>query len=165
MHTLASLPLDVRHIIFDYAGAREIKPKKVLRFWFEKQEAIGQVAELATNDPAGSALNTAYHDDEHESDNDVEGEDEHHYEFEDMEGDENEEGDEDEIQSANIDEQNDEDDEADTGTEFKEHCIAANATPDSRSITSQVRIAFQNILDNGLHRLFWSCGGALCPTA
>lgn len=38
--------------------------------------------------------------------------------------------------------------------EFKERYIAANATPERKSIAGQGRVAFQDILDNGLHRLF-----------
>ncbi|KAH8704606.1 hypothetical protein GQ44DRAFT_716607 [Phaeosphaeriaceae sp. PMI808] len=35
---LMSLPLEVRHTIFEYAAERKYKPKKLLRYWFEKKE-------------------------------------------------------------------------------------------------------------------------------
>ncbi|KAH7063953.1 hypothetical protein BKA63DRAFT_525498 [Paraphoma chrysanthemicola] len=50
-----SLPLEVRHTIFEYAADRDIKPKKLLRNWFEKKEVKELVAQHVAADPNGPA--------------------------------------------------------------------------------------------------------------
>lgn len=52
---LLKLPLEVRHNIFEYVAARDIKPKKLLRNWFEKKEAKELVAKETAANPNGPA--------------------------------------------------------------------------------------------------------------
>ena len=48
---LCSLPLEVRHKIFEYVTIRPTKPKKLLRYWFEKEEASEAVAKYVAANP------------------------------------------------------------------------------------------------------------------
>lgn len=67
---LTSLPLEVRHTIFEYAAVRQTKPKKLLRYWFEKKEAKELVAKHVADNPDDPAPQVVYHQ-EHEVDSDV----------------------------------------------------------------------------------------------
>ncbi|KAH7382725.1 hypothetical protein DE146DRAFT_623277 [Phaeosphaeria sp. MPI-PUGE-AT-0046c] len=116
---LTSLPLEVRHTIFDYAAARKTKPKKLLRYWFEKKEAKELVAKYVADNPNDPAPQVVYHqepdvdsdvpepepdEDEDEDDGDEDGENEDEEDGEDGEEDgedngngENEENEDDEV--------------------------------------------------------------------
>lgn len=45
----------MRHNIFEYAATRDTKPKKLLRYWFEKQEVKELVAKTVADNPTGPA--------------------------------------------------------------------------------------------------------------
>jgi hypothetical protein len=64
IHTLMTLPLEVRHNIFDYVAVREAEPKKLLRYWFEKKEVK---AIVAAQDPKASSPRIVYAGDDFES--------------------------------------------------------------------------------------------------
>ncbi|KAH7072332.1 hypothetical protein FB567DRAFT_564244 [Paraphoma chrysanthemicola] len=66
-----SLPLEVRHTIFEYAAARNIKPKKLLRYWFEKKEVKELVAQHVAADPNGPAPRVVQNDQYEEESSDV----------------------------------------------------------------------------------------------
>lgn len=57
------LPLEVRHTIFEYVAARDVKPKKLLRYWFEKKEVKALVEQEVTNNPNGPAPQVVYGND------------------------------------------------------------------------------------------------------
>ncbi|KAH6872875.1 hypothetical protein BKA58DRAFT_382962 [Alternaria rosae] len=57
------LPLEVRHSIFEHVAARGVKPKKLLRYWFEKKEVKEFVAQDAIDNPNGPAPRVAYGND------------------------------------------------------------------------------------------------------
>jgi hypothetical protein len=63
-HTLMTLPLEVRHNIFDHVAVREAEPKKLLRYWFEKKEVKTIVA---AQDPKASSPRIVYAGDDFES--------------------------------------------------------------------------------------------------
>jgi hypothetical protein len=48
---LSNLPLEVRHKIFEYVAVRTTKPKKLLRYWFEKKEATELAAKYVAANP------------------------------------------------------------------------------------------------------------------
>jgi hypothetical protein len=107
---LIALPLEVRHNIFTYAATRDIKPKKLLRYWFEKKEIKKLIAQQLAADPNGPIPRVMYHDDDDEDDEDSDlseqgddenqGDEDEHYDNDDEDNDEDEdvddEGDEDE---------------------------------------------------------------------
>jgi hypothetical protein len=71
---LMSLPLEVRHSIFEYLSARKNAPKNLLRHWFEKEEAKGLIAQHKAGDPSGPepiAIYNNYYDSESESESDT----------------------------------------------------------------------------------------------
>jgi hypothetical protein len=67
---LMNLPLEVRHNIFEYAAVRDTKPKKLLRYWFEKKDVEELVAKEVAANPSGPAPRVVYHQ-EHEIDSDT----------------------------------------------------------------------------------------------
>lgn len=67
---LMNLPLEVRHTIFEYGTARNTKPKKLLRYWFEKKEAKELIAQHVAAHPNGPAPHVVQ-DNEYEEDSDV----------------------------------------------------------------------------------------------
>jgi hypothetical protein len=87
---LMNLPLEVRHTIFEYSASRDVKPKKLLRYWFEKKEAKELVAKQAEDDPNAPAARVVYGN-EYDEDSDVpEPEDEDSSDDEDEDGEDNE---------------------------------------------------------------------------
>ena len=108
-------------MIFEHASIRDVKPKKVLRYWFEKKEVKELIEKLAADHPNGPAARVVYNDgyeeeeseseDELDQDNEVneDEEDEENEEDQDEEDqdeqdhDEDEDEDEDEDQSADQD--------------------------------------------------------------
>lgn len=106
---LASLPLEVRHNIFYHTAARQTKPKKLLRYWFEKKETKELVAKHVADNPDGPAPQVVYHQ-EREVDSEPEPEAEENEAEEDSENEdeENEEDDDDDNDNGE-----NEDDEAD----------------------------------------------------
>ncbi|KAF2124992.1 hypothetical protein P153DRAFT_370316 [Dothidotthia symphoricarpi CBS 119687] len=98
---LMSIPLEIRHMIFAHATAQDVKPKKLLRYWFEKKEVQERIAQTAATDPNGSGPCVAQNDDMYDDNDDSDvGEDE----------DENEN-----------DEQNDDDDSGEEDSEHENH--------------------------------------------
>ncbi|KAF2824298.1 hypothetical protein CC86DRAFT_371664 [Ophiobolus disseminans] len=67
---LMGLPLEVRHNIFEYAAARDFKPKKLLRYWFEKQEVKELIAKTVADNPTGPAPQVV-RSNEYDEDSDV----------------------------------------------------------------------------------------------
>lgn len=113
-----SLPLEVRHAIFEHASVREIEPKKLLRFWFEKKEAKELVAQEVADNPNGPAPRVVYNDNDYDYESDIsEAEDE------DEEDEEDDEEGEDEDEGAEALDSEDEDEaelEEDDEDEFDE---------------------------------------------
>lgn len=110
--TFSSLPLEVRHTIFEYAASRDVKTKHLLRYWFEKKDVTAQIATLATSDPTGSAPRIQWVVDEYGEDSDVSdtSEDEaDDQEFEIDEGDEDQDDGEDEEEDGEEEEEDEED--------------------------------------------------------
>ncbi|USP73511.1 hypothetical protein yc1106_00785 [Curvularia clavata] len=75
--SLMSLPLELRHSIFEYLSAREIKPRKLLRYWFENEEVKwrypteGGVVVLFSDDDCDTERESLK-DEDHEEDTDDE---------------------------------------------------------------------------------------------
>lgn len=67
IHTLMSIPLEVRHRIFEYVAVRDAQPKKLLRYWFEKKEVKAKAAELLAKDPNAGSPRFVYAGDDYES--------------------------------------------------------------------------------------------------
>jgi hypothetical protein len=67
---LMDLPLEVRHAIFDFTAVRDVKPKKLLRYWFEKKEAKELIAQKIADDPSAPAPRAVYHN-EYDEESDV----------------------------------------------------------------------------------------------
>ncbi|KAJ4363086.1 hypothetical protein N0V83_010206 [Neocucurbitaria cava] len=105
-----NLPLEVRHGIFEHATTRDGKPKKLLRYWFERKEAKEIIAKTAATNPNGQMPQIVYDDDDDE-DSDM---DEEEVEDQDSAG-EDEDADEDEDQEDedDMDQDDAEDAEAD----------------------------------------------------
>jgi hypothetical protein len=122
--TLTGLPLEIRHAIFEYAAARDVKPKKLLRYWFEKKEVKDATAQLAAADPNGPAPRIIHDNDDHDYDSNVsEGGDDNDEDGEDDESDEeeNEEEENDEDVDEDVDEEEEDDeDEADEEEEMEQ---------------------------------------------
>lgn len=100
---LTSLPLEVRHTIFSYTAARQTKPKKLLRYWFEKKETKELVAKHVADNPNDPAPQVVYHQ---ERDVDSEAEPE-------PDAEEGEEGEDEEDEDEEDGENEDENDEVD----------------------------------------------------
>lgn len=69
---LMSLPLEIRHLIFQQAADAKSRPKKLLRYWFEKKEIKELIAQIAATNPNGPAPRVlpSHDDDEEEKDED-----------------------------------------------------------------------------------------------
>jgi len=61
---LMSLPLEVRYCIFEYLSVRKSKPRKLLRYWFEKVEAKSLVHNYKWQNPGRPAPIVVYNDDD-----------------------------------------------------------------------------------------------------
>jgi hypothetical protein len=110
---LMSLPLEVRHTIFEYSAARDVKPKKLLRYWFERKEAKELVAKQAAADPSAPAARVV-HNNEYEEDSDVpepEDDDGSDGEGEEEDESENEDEDEDEAEDEIVEDADEDEDE------------------------------------------------------
>jgi hypothetical protein len=140
---LMSLPLEVRHTIFEYSAARDVKPKKLLRYWFEKKEAKELVAKQAAADPTAPAARVVY-DNVYEEDSDVpdpDPEDEDGKDDEDEDGEDEDNEDEDEGENEDEDENEiaeeaDEDEYEDEEEEVADGGIA-QPSPTSQALSSQ----------------------------
>ncbi|ORX91863.1 hypothetical protein BCR34DRAFT_271431 [Clohesyomyces aquaticus] len=103
--TLMSIPLELRHNIFEFTALRQQPAKKLLRAWFEKKDLAEQTAALATKDPAGTAPRVVAHDDTETDSDEVQNEDD-----EDIDEDEEDNGlgEEEENDDQAMDDDNDE---------------------------------------------------------
>ncbi|CAN9150161.1 unnamed protein product [Alternaria alternata] len=109
------LPLEVRHTIFEYVAAREVKPKKLLRYWFEKKEVKALVEQEVTNNPNGPAPQVVYGNDYDEYEDESAATDEDGDESDDPEETESAEED-----SETEDEDEDEDEDGDDNEEAEQ---------------------------------------------
>lgn len=65
---LMGLPLEVRHTIFKYVAERNIEPRKLLRYWFEKKEVEALIAHEVTANPNAPRPRALYsNSDDHDS--------------------------------------------------------------------------------------------------
>lgn len=114
------IPIELRYKIFAYSSDRDIKPKKVLRYWFEKKEIQDKIVEMVAKNPGGDTPQPRYNDEYEEPDSGDNSapaaEDD-----EEIDEDDNNEGDEDENENETSEdeaEMGDEDEHmADSGTE------------------------------------------------
>lgn len=51
--SLMSIPLEMRHMIFDYAATKGPDPNKAIRYWFEKKDVSEQVDKIHRDNPNG----------------------------------------------------------------------------------------------------------------
>lgn len=124
---LTSLPLEVRHTIFNYTAARQTEPEKLLRYWFEKKETKELVAKHVADNPNDPAPQVVYHqeqDFDSEPEPEPEAEDGEDDEEEDSENDDEDDEDgegndnaEDEDEDAEVDQDGDVDVDAEDGEE------------------------------------------------
>ncbi|KAF1832691.1 hypothetical protein BDW02DRAFT_502384 [Decorospora gaudefroyi] len=130
---LMELPLEVRHAIFGYVAARDVQPKRLLRYWFEKKEVKEIIAQAAIDDPDGPVPQILYNNDDYDDDSevDVEESDEDEDAEEDEEDEDAEEqdsdGEEDEQEESDLDE---EEVEAEIDTENQDTEIVAEEEND-----------------------------------
>ncbi|KAF1913290.1 hypothetical protein BDU57DRAFT_522106 [Ampelomyces quisqualis] len=112
---LMGLPLEVRHAIFKHLAARDVKPKKLLRYWFEKKEVKELIAKHVTANPMAPAPRVMHSHEIHADSHVVEPEDEEDQESEygDEEDDDEDSDDEDEDDEEDDEDDEDEDDEED----------------------------------------------------
>jgi hypothetical protein len=101
--TLMTIPLEVRHQIFQHVAKRDTKPEKLLRYWFEKKEVKEKTAELLARNPNAGTPRAVYEGDR--------------FEAEEREGSEEEEGDSDEEDEDEEDEDEEDEDEEEDGDE------------------------------------------------
>jgi hypothetical protein len=153
------LPLEVRHSIFEHVAVRDVKPKKLLRYWFEKKEVKELVAQDAIDNPNGPiprviyANNDDYHDyddestvNDHDSEEDGQEEDENTDEdSENEDGDENEDEDEDEDEDEEAEQdedsdENEDDSEIDGEDEGEQLHGAVAGAHDTQSATAGVSV-------------------------
>ncbi|KAF2475860.1 uncharacterized protein BDR25DRAFT_391274 [Lindgomyces ingoldianus] len=67
--SLMSIPLELRHNIFEFTALRSKPAKKLLRAWFERKDIAERVAQLAASNPNGPAPRVvAAHDSDPDSD-------------------------------------------------------------------------------------------------
>lgn len=99
-----NLPLEVRHVIFEYAAVREVKPKKLLRYWFEKKEVKELIAQYAVANPNSPTPRVIYNDNDYGYDEDSEAPEE-----DDEEQDQDSTDEDEEAQAEDEDEDNEED--------------------------------------------------------
>jgi hypothetical protein len=70
--TLMNTPLEVRHQIFRYVAVRDVQPKELLRYWFEKKEVKEKAAELAAQNPNAGTPRVAFEGDQYEEEQESE---------------------------------------------------------------------------------------------
>ncbi|KAF2846516.1 hypothetical protein T440DRAFT_558121 [Plenodomus tracheiphilus IPT5] len=135
-NSLVNLPLEVRHHIFAFVAARESTPKNLLLYWFEKQDAKQQIAELAAEDPTGPAPRVVYNPEPYDVDMEVSDEEEYEEEY-------GEEDDEEEEDQEEDDEQADaeDDDEEDEAVSDDDSHQATNVVPTLDSASAQTLAA------------------------
>lgn len=122
---LLTLPLEVRHKIFEHTLSDDANPKKLLRYWFEKKETNALIATHVANDPTGPAPQVAHHVDASEDDSDDEDEEEQEEQAdEDAAEDEDEDG-----EADGNEELNEDDDDMDVDEQDEQNADGeANAT-------------------------------------
>ncbi|PZD28566.1 hypothetical protein A1F96_05801 [Pyrenophora tritici-repentis] len=87
---LMDLPLEVRHAIFKYVAARDVEPRKLLRYWLEKKEVKALIAQEMTNNPNAPTPQAVYSDhEEYETTANVQAADELEKEAEEVTGQDN----------------------------------------------------------------------------
>jgi hypothetical protein len=124
---LMALPLEVRHTIFMYAAARDVKPKRLLRYWFERKEIKELIAKQLAADPNGPTPRVVHHEDDEDSDVLEHGDDEDNDENENEDEDEEDDGgDEDEEEGE--DDQDDDNSEVDQDEHIVDHTSDAQST-------------------------------------
>ncbi|KAF2242445.1 hypothetical protein BU26DRAFT_524559 [Trematosphaeria pertusa] len=130
--TLTGLPLEMRWKIFEFAAARDTKPKKVLRYYFEKKEVKELIAKNAANNPDGVTPQVRYNDSyDEDSEMGVDHEGEENEQDDQDEDDEQDDGeDDDEEQVDDDDEDGEQDDEADNGNEEEDVDVAEDEGDD-----------------------------------
>ena len=96
-------------MIFEHASIRDVKPKKVLRYWFEKKEVKELIEKLAADHPNGPAARVVYNDGYEEEESESEDELDQDNEVNEDEEDEEEEEDQDEEDQDEQDHDEDED--------------------------------------------------------
>ncbi|KAF2637572.1 hypothetical protein P280DRAFT_407278 [Massarina eburnea CBS 473.64] len=111
--SLMGVPLEIRHMIFSEASARDFEPKHVLRHWFERKDVEEQIAAIIASNPTGPTPVGAYHDVEDETETEDEAAD-------DEQDEQDEDDDEDEDAQDNGDEGEDDGGEAQDGQEEDE---------------------------------------------
>ncbi|KAJ4308236.1 hypothetical protein N0V94_009440 [Neodidymelliopsis sp. IMI 364377] len=111
--TLMNIPLEVRHQIFEYVAVRDTQPKKLLRYWFEKEEAKEKKAELAMQDPSAPVPMVVFEGDGFELEEEAEEEG-------DSEDEEGEEDSDEEVNNGEEEEEDDDDDDDDDGEDETE---------------------------------------------
>lgn len=156
---LTSLPLEVRHTIFNYTAARQTKPKKLLRYWFEKKETKELVAKHAADNPNDPAPQVMYYqeqevdsepepepaaeedeDDEDEEDSEIEDEDEEEDGQDNGNGeDQDEDAEVDDDEEDNVDVEGNEEDQEDddTGENDGTHITGTGTSQTSTSVPTQ----------------------------
>jgi len=93
--TFMNLPLEVRHSIFEHVAVRDIKPKKLLRYWFENKEVKELIAQEAIDNPNCPTPRVVYGNDDYDAHDDESAASENDGEDDDQEDDENAEEDSD----------------------------------------------------------------------
>ncbi|KAF2035166.1 hypothetical protein EK21DRAFT_54892 [Setomelanomma holmii] len=146
---LMELPLEVRHHIFEYTTARDIKPKKLLRKWFEKKEIKELIANQTAADPNGPAPRVVTNN-EYEEDSDVpepeedEGQDSEAEDVDDLDSEDNEDNDEEEDDEAEQDQDQEEEpleDEVEAELdEEDEEGMSPNHTPQAQNTTQPLTL-------------------------
>jgi hypothetical protein len=155
---MTHLPLELRHTIFEHAATRDIKPKKLFRYWFEKQEVKALIAAQATADSTAPAP-LVVRDDSTEVDTEDEAQedqaDEDDEAGEDADGDDDDDDDEDEDNAAAEAEEHDDmdEDEADEDVEDnlddQEDATDEDATmPATTQLANQANTEDQTQLDD-----------------
>ncbi|KAF1926410.1 uncharacterized protein M421DRAFT_67745 [Didymella exigua CBS 183.55] len=116
---LLSMPLEVRHHIFEYVALRDTKPEKLLRYWFERKEVEEKTAELVAKHPETATPRVVYEGDQFEAE-EWETDEEEWETDEEEEGDGEEDSDEEGDGEEDVGEEDDEDDEGEDEEEVDE---------------------------------------------
>ncbi|KAH8728942.1 hypothetical protein GQ44DRAFT_756851 [Phaeosphaeriaceae sp. PMI808] len=127
---LMSLPLEVRHTIFEYAAERKYKPKKLLRYWFEKKEFNLVAVQHYPNGPTPRRVHDSEDGDDSdapEQENDESGDGGNNDDVDDDDDDDNDDDDQAEDDDDDEDDNQDENDEA--GDNAQEDNGGADSTP------------------------------------
>ncbi|PSN69518.1 hypothetical protein BS50DRAFT_572637 [Corynespora cassiicola Philippines] len=101
--TFLGIPIELRHVIFEYLAVRDYPAKNILRYWFEKEEIKQTIAGHQANNPDGTQFQAGYN-----ADSDLDSDDLDQYEQED-----DDEDDEDDIDDGDEDDDADDQDEDD----------------------------------------------------